>query len=28
MNYRVDNNQLLCDLINFELMNRIFFDSN
>ena len=27
MNYRADNNQILCDLINFELMNRIFFDS-
>ena len=26
LNYRADNNQLLCDLINFELMNRIFFD--
>ena len=26
MNYRADNNQLLCDLINFELMNRVFFD--
>ncbi len=27
LNYRSDNNQLLCDLINFELMNRIFFDA-
>jgi asparagine synthase (glutamine-hydrolysing) len=26
MSYRADNNQLLCDLINFELMNRMFFD--
>jgi asparagine synthase (glutamine-hydrolysing) len=26
LNYRADNNQLLCDLINFELMNRLFFD--
>jgi len=26
MNYKKDNNQLICDLINFELMNRIFFD--
>lgn len=26
MGYRADHEQLICDLINFELMNRIFFD--
>jgi len=27
MNYKENHDQLICDLINFELMNRIFFDT-
>jgi asparagine synthase (glutamine-hydrolysing) len=27
MDYRADNNQIICDMINIELMHRLFFDS-
>ena len=27
MNYKVDNNQLICDIINLELMHRLFFEN-
>jgi asparagine synthase (glutamine-hydrolysing) len=26
MNYKADNNQVICDMINIELMQRLFFD--
>jgi hypothetical protein len=26
MNYKADNNQIICDMINIELMQRLFFD--
>jgi len=28
MNYKNDNNQLICDIINFELMHRLFFEKS